>query len=110
MSSDYIVFRSIGEFSRFVENRIKELTEVESILRKSAPKGELISAIDVESMVNVGLDSKELFNIVHEAKEAYIKILKSIPSELKDAEWITILELMGNKPVKAYIIPMTLST
>ncbi|WP_291764815.1 hypothetical protein [Caldivirga sp. UBA161] len=110
MSTDYIVFRNIEEFSRFVENMVKELTEVESILKKSAPKGELINAIDAESMVNVGLDSKELLNIVHEAKEAYLKILKSIPAEIKDVEWVTVLELMGNKPVKAYIIPIILST
>ncbi|MGC8570502.1 hypothetical protein [Caldivirga sp.] len=109
MSTDYIVFRSISEFSRFVEGMVKELTEIESILKKSAPKGEPISAIDVESMVNIGLDSKELLNVVREAKEAYLRILKSIPVEIKDVEWVTVLELMGNRPVKAYIIPVRLS-
>ncbi|MFP3196692.1 MAG: hypothetical protein RXQ74_07460 [Caldivirga sp.] len=108
MSTDYIVFRSVGEFTRFVESMVKGLTEAESVIKGAVSRGDFINAIDVESMVNVALDPRDLLNIIREAKDSYQRILRSIPGELKDAELVVILEIMGNKPVKAYIIPLSL--
>jgi len=108
VSTDYIVFRSVGEFTRFVESMVKGLTEAESVIKGAVSRGDFINAIDVESMVNVALDPRDLLNIIREAKDSYQRILRSIPSELKDAELVVVLEIMGNKPAKAYIIPLNL--
>lgn len=109
MSVEYTVFRSVREFVTYIEGAIKDLTEAESVIRNMAPKGGPINAINVELMINVMLDSREILGAIREAKEAYLRILSLIPNELRDVNWVVILELMGNRPVRAYIVPMSLS-
>lgn len=100
-----MVFGSVEEFIKFIEARLSELKEIEDYLRKKS-QDESVDAIDVELQLRVSIDSKELLKIIDDIKEAYSRLLKAIPSGLRGAKWMVVLELINSRPVKVYLVPI----
>lgn len=100
----FLVFKSYGEFREFVLGKVKELEEVESMLKSISANGE-VAALDVDKNSFVRVKVDDVLKAVRELKEAYMKIAKASLDIPQNPPWVVILEFRAGLPSRAYVIP-----
>lgn len=101
----YLVFKTMSDLTKYIEERIKELDEAKRIIKSETRNGR-IHAIDASTLAYVDLNSRELLSFLNRAIKMYKKILSSLPSPLDEAEWLAVMELNGGVPTRVYIVPV----